>query len=366
MDQAAPSPIPQSTTLSSAPSSILAHLATEPIIPDDEEAPGPITTSLFDFLDPIIHLPDFILPSVRELVQAMRAGGVPIPAQALALLNQNTADFYSVIGAGSSAVVSVSVDVDVIAALHRECPSVWYVNIPHPSVSGGGGGGVVDEEAVRRSRAGVKDFRSWSSKKWWEEVARRYGGLPDDPLLQVLRSKQFAEIACQDMVKMSWLRTTRAPANVVYTYDCLPGDLHAQLVERVVENWTNVDRDLVEAVEPVFQGIIRALQQGSRESVRMKTIVMDKYAYEPSSRSVTSYIRLLSFEIHNSVYDLVRGKGGESQSRLRGDFSVLCYEAVFESDIWAQFSATLHDDEKIPLWDYVMGQTIEVLGMTRA
>lgn len=71
-------------------------------------------------------------------------------------------------------------------------------------------------------------------------------------------------------------------------------------------------------------------------------------------------IRLLSFELHEALYDVIRGKGEGRQSRVSVEFSLCLYEAVFEAALWEQFSATLHEDETDLLWDYVTDQTIDV------
>jgi hypothetical protein len=60
------------------------------------------------------------------------------------------------------------------------------------------------------------------------------------------------------------------------------------LVERVMGDWSTVDGDLVETVEPIFQGIVKAALGGSRESSQMKNVVMEKYVYEESTKSITS------------------------------------------------------------------------------
>jgi hypothetical protein len=73
-------------------------------------------------------------------------------------------------------------------------------------------------------------------------------------------------------------------------------------------------------------------------------------------------IRLLSFELHEAFYDVIRGKGEARQSRVSVEVSLCLYEAVFEAALWEQFSATLHEDETNLLWDYVTGQTIDVPG----
>lgn len=181
---------------------------------------------------------------------------------------------------------------------------------------------------------------------------------------------------------MSRLRTTSFPSNKGYHVSCNASELHANLVANVMQNWTAVDNELVEAIEPVFEGIVRAVQMGSRESSQMKNVVMEKYVWEPSSKSITSCmltpsflltcfgfgrgltttysadIRLLSFEVKDNVYEIIRGKGEHRQTRVDVDFNVCFYEAVFESALWDKYSATLHDDETSLLWDYVGGQTI--------
>jgi hypothetical protein len=73
-------------------------------------------------------------------------------------------------------------------------------------------------------------------------------------------------------------------------------------------------------------------------------------------------IRLLSFELHGGIYDVIQGKGAERQSRVSVEFSFCLYEAVFEAALWEQFSATLHEDETDLLLDYIQDQTIDVRG----
>jgi len=46
------------------------------------------------------------------------------------------------------------------------------------------------------------------------------------------------------------------------------------------------------------------------------------------------------------------------QSRVSVKYSVCLSEAVFESALWEQFSAALHEDETKLLWVYVNGQGI--------
>ena len=229
------------STLASAPS-IVGRLVTEPPIADDQ---GPVATSMFFGLLPdpgdvanaaravsgavagavtgvsraaaeavtgaVIQvvagttggqipaeiMAEFI-PSITEIVQAGRAGTVAIPRDQMERLAVNSPEFYCVVGAvaGATEVAPPHVLATQAQEAHRDLPSQWYVNFPR-NMSGH------DVEAVRRNRKSMMDFRSWSSKKWWEEVGRRYG-VADDAIQRARQSKQFAEIACEDMVKMSW------------------------------------------------------------------------------------------------------------------------------------------------------------------
>ncbi|KAK4174515.1 hypothetical protein QBC36DRAFT_243130 [Triangularia setosa] len=359
-----------SGTLTSAPS-IVDRLVLEPQIAEDE---GPVVNSMFfsfPDLGDIINTgigaaagaitgqkpADIIaaLSSIADIVQAARVGTVAIPLDQIVRLAINSPEFYSAVGAVAGAIPAAPPHVIATQAqgVHQDFPSHWYVNFPHV-MSGH------DTEAVKRNRKSMTDFRSWSSKKWWEEVSRRFG-VADEAIQRARQSKQFAEIACEDMVKMSWLRTTRPPNVVKYSIECESHQLHGRLLEKVMSGWSTVDSDLLGTIEPIFQGIVKAALAGSRESSQMKNVVMEKYVYEASTKSITSYIRLLSFEMHEAVYDVIRnGKGGGRQSRVSVDLSLCLYEAVFEAALWEQFSATLHDDETDLLWEYVQGQTIDV------
>lgn len=73
-----------------------------------------------------------------------------------------------------------------------------------------------------------------------------------------------------------------------YRIECDSHQLHGVLVEKVMGDWSTVDGDLVETVEPVFQGIVKAALGGSRESSQMKNVVMEKYVYAESTKSITS------------------------------------------------------------------------------
>jgi hypothetical protein len=73
-----------------------------------------------------------------------------------------------------------------------------------------------------------------------------------------------------------------------YSIDCESHQLHALLLEKVMGGWSTVDSDLVETVEPVFQGIVKAALAGSREFSQMKNVVMEKYVYSESTKSITS------------------------------------------------------------------------------
>lgn len=210
-------PPPTSNALTSAPS-ILDRLVTEPTIQDDGE--GPVTNGMFSFIDdiarsvqgvvqdvgnavetvvrrPVEDLQRVLMPTIGEMVGKLKEGGVPIPMDQIARLGLNSSDFYSVIGAGNAVSIAAPMTIaNKASGAHRDCPSMWYVNFPR-QMSG------PDTEVVTRSRKSMTDFRSWSSRKWWEEVGRR-SGFADDPVQLAGRSKQFAEIACEDMVQMSW------------------------------------------------------------------------------------------------------------------------------------------------------------------
>lgn len=112
-------------------------------------------------------------------------------------LGWNTPQFYSAIGVAVAVQAQVVQQVAAQAQeINKEYPSLWYVNFPKQMSSH-------DADMVQRYRQSMLDFRSWSSMKWWQEVSRRFGN-PGDMIQRVQQSKEFAKIACEDMVKMSW------------------------------------------------------------------------------------------------------------------------------------------------------------------
>jgi hypothetical protein len=121
-----------------------------------------------------------------------------IPLGHIARLAINSHEFYCVIGPGVA--IQAAPPPQAIATqaqgAHRDFLSQWYVNFPHTMSRH-------DAEVVQRSRKSMTSFRSWSSMKWWEEVGRHFG-VADEAIQRALQRKQFAQIACEDMIKMSW------------------------------------------------------------------------------------------------------------------------------------------------------------------
>ncbi|KAH6842628.1 hypothetical protein B0I37DRAFT_417800 [Chaetomium sp. MPI-CAGE-AT-0009] len=361
-----------SSTLTSAPS-ILGRLTVEPPIAEDEGPvvnpmslralyPGEMINAGVGAVTGAIagqksaDMVPGLISSIAGIVQAAQSGTV-IPRDQLVWLAVNSPGFYCVVGAVANGMLPAPPPPHVIAALaqrvQRDFPSMWYVNFPYAR-----SGHYVEE--IRRNRQSMANFRSWSSKRWWEEVSRRFG-IADEAIERARQSKQFLEIACEDMVKMSWLRTTRPPHTINHGFECDRDQLHRMLVDEIMNDWSTVDDNLMNAIEPIFRDIIKAAVAGEREVSQMKNVVIEKYEYTRSTGCVTSYIRLLSFEVKEGVYDIIRGKG-ERRARVRVELSMCLYEAIFEAALWEQFSATLHEDETDLLWDYIQGQTIDVRG----
>ncbi|KAK3348692.1 hypothetical protein B0T25DRAFT_569367 [Lasiosphaeria hispida] len=339
-----------SSTLTSAPS-IVGQLVIEPPIADEQ---GPVVNSMFfgiPDLGEIVNagvgavsgavpeaitgqnLADIIaglIPSIAEIVQAARAGTVAVPLDQIARLAVDSPQFYCVVGAIAAAATPAApphVVATQAQGAQRDFPSLWYVNFPHIMSEH-------DVEAVRRNRKSMTDFRSWPSKKWWEEVGRRFG-VADEAIQRASQSKQFAEIACEDMVKMSCI-------------ECDSHQLHRMLLGKIMNGWSTVDGDLVETVEPIFQGIVKAALGGSREFSQMKNIVMEKYVYAESTKSITScagWRKIYAFSPSSCtrLFTTSSAAKGRRGSRVSVELSLCLYEAVFEAALWEQFSATLHE-----------------------
>ncbi|CAN9213049.1 unnamed protein product [Alternaria alternata] len=292
---------------------------------------------------------------IIKLAQSVGLAAVQvITPEQVAMLGINSSQFYSIIG-GAGGMTSQPVQQTVAQAvkINKEFPSLWFVNFPKHMES-------QDVALVHRFRQNMTDFRSWSSQKWWEEVARR-DGVPDDMFQRARQSKLFAKIACEDMCKMSWLRTTKPPIDINRSIRCMAGTLHQDIVTQVMSDWGSVDRDIVDAVEPLLQDIVRSARAGAipQEAGELKVVILEKYEWDANVRSVTSYIRLISFELSEAFYKVISSKG-EPMSYVSVDLALLQYEALFESSLWNQFALTLEKDQKDPFQDFINLQTINV------
>ncbi|CAN9122734.1 unnamed protein product [Alternaria alternata] len=256
---------------------------------------------------------------INQIIKMAQSAGlsaarVITPEQA-AMLGINSSQFYSIIG-GAVGMTAQPVQQTVAQAvkINKDFPSLWFVNFPKHMES-------QDVDLVHRSRQNMTDFRSWSSQKWWEEVARR-DGVPQDMFQRARQSKLFA---------------------------------------KVMSDWESVDRDIVDAVEPLLQDIVRSARAGAipQDAEELKVVILEKYEWNANARSVTSYIRLISFELSEAFYKVICNKG-DPTSYVSVDLALLQYEAVFESSLWNQFALTLKKDQKDPFQDFINLQTINV------
>jgi hypothetical protein len=175
--------------------------------------------------------------------------------------------------------------------------------------------------------------------------------------------------------------------------------LHQNIVSQVMSDWESVDRDIVDAVEPLLQDIVRSARAGAipQDTGELKVVILEKYEWNANARSVTSCkcllqipdsvstappchcsatfllfgrftnfscslhidIRLISFELSEAFYKVISNKG-DPTSYVSVDLALLQYEAVFESSLWNQFASTLEKDQKDPFQDFINLQTINV------
>ncbi|USP74612.1 hypothetical protein yc1106_01886 [Curvularia clavata] len=255
------------------------------------------------------------LIDINQIIKAVQGAGlaqVITPEQA-AMLGINSSQFYSIVG-GAVGVTAPPVEQTVAQAvkINKEFPSLWFVNFPRHMES-------QQVAMVHRFRQNMTDFRSWSSQKWWEEVARR-DGVPDDMFQRARQSKLFAQIACEDMCKMSWLRTTKPPVDITRSIRCTAGMLHENIVSQIMSDWGGVDHDVVDAVEPLLQGIVRSARAGAspEEAGELKVVILEKYEWDANAQSVTSYIRLISFELSEAFHKVVSNKN-DPMSQIQGN-----------------------------------------------
>ncbi|KAF5667163.1 hypothetical protein FHETE_5866 [Fusarium heterosporum] len=276
----------------------------------------------------------------------------PVLNQVFATMGYNSSQFYTAIGIAIPAIVSIQQLAVQAQEVHDECPSLWYVNFPTNLSS-------QDIDKIGDYRQSMLDFRSWSTAKWWNEVNRRHGN-PDDFTQRVEQSKEFANIAVEDMVRMSWLRTTKGPFEANYTIDCSADELHENIVSQTLAGMVDVDGDTMKAVEPVLQDIVKSIRPGSQTFSEMRVVIIEKYVYNDSDRSITSYIRLVSFEVKEAFYAVITGKSGE-QSRVNLQLGLLQYEAIFEQGYWEWYAKEhLQNDEKDLFRDLVTKQSTDV------
>ncbi|RII22951.1 hypothetical protein CUC08_Gglean013162 [Alternaria sp. MG1] len=317
---------------------------------------------------------------INQIIKLAQSAGLAaaqvLTPEQVAMLGINSNQFYSIIG-GAVGVTAQPVQQTVTQAvkINKDFPSLWFVNFPKHMES-------QDVTIVHRSRQNMTDFRSWSSQKWWEEVARR-DGVPEDMFQRARQSKLFAKIACEDMCRMSWyealgflipvthdktnmfssqrLHTTKPPIDINRSIRCMAGTLHHNIVSQVMSDWGSVDRDIVDAVEPLLQDIVRSARAGAipQEAGELKVVILEKYEWDANARSVTSYIRLISFELSEAFYKVISNKS-DPMSYVSVDLALLQYEAVFESSLWNQFALTLEKDQKDPFQDFINLQTINI------
>jgi len=267
-----------------------------------------------------------------------------------ALLSVNSPSFYSVIGAAMVAMQPMGAIVAQAQEVNKDYPSLWYLNFPRNLSEH-------NKEVVQLYRQSMLDFRSWSSGKWWQEVNRRYGN-PSDMVARVQQSKEFATIACEDSVKMSWLQTTQAPFEAQYHIDCKASELHDNIISKALSNWSVVTADTMQAIEPLLQDIVRS-GSGTATMSQLKVVILEKYVYNSNTDSITSYIRLICFELREAFYNVVRNKEPD-ESRVSVDMSLLQYEAIFNVSLWNQYSDTLQPADKDIFKDFIQGQTIDL------
>ncbi len=75
---------------------------------------------------------------------------------------------------------------------------------------------------------------------------------------------------------------------MAYNFVCASTILHEVLLHKILSDWSTVDDGLVEVIEPIFQGIVKAGVAGGRQSSQMTNVVMEKYVYDAATKSITS------------------------------------------------------------------------------
>ncbi|GAB0146749.1 hypothetical protein EsHS_00007139 [Epichloe bromicola] len=116
----------------------------------------------------------------------------------------------------------------------------------------------------------------------------------------------------------------------------------------------------MKAVEPVLQDIVKSVRPGAQTFSEMRMVIIEKYVYDEATHGITSYIRLVSFEIKEAFYAVITGKA-QSQGRVNLQLGLLQYEAIFEQGYWEWYSKKyLQNDEKDLFKDLIGKQSTDV------
>lgn len=70
----------------------------------------------------------------------------------------------------------------------------------------------------------------------------------------------------------------------------MTGMLHENIVSQVMSDWGGIDRDVVDAVEPLLQDIVRSARAGAapQEASELKVVILENYEWDANTQSVTS------------------------------------------------------------------------------
>lgn len=231
----------------------------------------------------------------------------------------------------------------------KEAPSLWFVNFPDKEST-------KNHDILNEYMQSVSSYRSWSSLYWWRYVHKHYPpSSKDGPLESRNRNGYFARYGVVHMKRTPWL-ATQSDGNLTRTINCHTTEFHTELVNNVLKGFVQVTPHILEAVEE----ILRSLSHSSAETTtgsESKAIICERYEYISQTKTIKSYIRVISFAITKSISDINNAK--KTERRVACTFQYNDYEANFDNRLWKEIEPDILEHQKKAARDFIKMQTVD-------
>ncbi|EED20826.1 conserved hypothetical protein [Talaromyces stipitatus ATCC 10500] len=234
-------------------------------------------------------------------------------------------------------------------------PPVWYVNFPADR-------DMTESmrESLRQHSQAILDFKCWSSLKWWSNVFQLVP-TNDHPLNKLIQSGLFVQIAMMDLPQTPWLRSIREPVQSGQSITCPFSDLHANIINMAMNAFHQLDDLSRNALEPVLKGIVTSASSATVDHKDLKMVLAEKYEYKRETDSIVSSIRMITFAIGESFYDVQDGKNSRSRW-VSCEVGFVQYDAEFDLEGWKNHAVTLNAETKRATEDFINARTINIPG----